>query len=305
MMYYLRYWLDLITYPLRMLLYAPGRLFSGSRRFFGISLPARVAILTAIFLIICVAITLALFINLNDRTFVKSKLTVGFFIVVTILAAAIPLVLYKALKLWLEGEMSPFPDIDHAWKAGMAELARQGLNLTETPLFLVLGSTDQRQEKTLFSASQLSLNIHEFPNGPAALHWYANPDGIYLVCTETSSLSKVSRMAAKADEDASSLRAVPGAPRSGADALRGTIIAGSPDEREESPPAARPQAEAADRAGPQNAGQTGSRGKAAILGTMILDTSDSAMEKGRTPGPADGRLIKLSQADAMEQERRL
>ena len=46
------------------------------------------------------------------------------------------------------------------------------------PIFLVLGSANVRQETALVRAAGLSLRVHDVPEGPAPLHWYAGPDGI-------------------------------------------------------------------------------------------------------------------------------
>jgi hypothetical protein len=304
MMYYFQQFIYWITYPLRMLFYAPGQLLAGSKRLGGISLPARVAILTFLFLIICAVVTVVLFIKFPGRSFAYAKLTPGFYIVVSILLILIPLVLYKALKLWLEGETSPFPDIDHAWKTGLAELQRQGLDLGHTPLFLVLGSAGTRQEKALFSASQLNLNVKEFPSGPAALHWFANPDGVYLVCSETSCLSKVSNLGTKAAEEAlQSLGPISpsSSPRSNENALRGTIIAGPASDRE-TPEGPRPSPSKP----PASPPAPGRRAMAAIQGTMILDSGgDADADRGRAPTSGGGGLVKLAQQDASEMERRL
>ena len=57
-----------------------------------------------------------------------------FWLVSCALIVAIPLVLYKTLLLWLEGPVSRYPEIDAAWKAGMAALGEKGLDVHQTPL---------------------------------------------------------------------------------------------------------------------------------------------------------------------------
>lgn len=113
------------------------------------------------------------------------------------LVIAIPLVLYRAIKLWLEGDKSPFPDIDFAWKAGIDALAQNGLSPTSAPLFLVLGSSGVRQEKSLIRAAGLGLRVHDTPDGPAPLHWHAGPDGIYLILSETCGASSLAALLEK------------------------------------------------------------------------------------------------------------
>ena len=292
---FIRRLLDIITYPLRAMLSAPGRLISSSRRVAGLSLPARVALLVAFFLVICVVATLLAFYHTQDRSFVKAKLTPAFVAVIVALVLLIPLVLYKALKLWLEGEVSPFPDIDHAWRAGLAELQRQGLDPLQIPIFLILGSAGEVQEKSLFDAAKLSLNLSAVPQGPAALHWYANPEGIYLVCTGVGSLSRLSALAAETAEQEKS-RPMPIVHRPAGDALRGTIIA-SPGGASGSPTttsaAVRPVQPAARQSN--------------IRGTMVVggQGEDGNFEADDQPATAEKRVLKLDQHEVSEQTRRL
>lgn len=122
-----------------------------------------------------------------------------------LLVIAIPLVLYQAIRLWLEGEPSAFPDIDFAWRTGIDALANNGLSLSSAPLFFVLGSAGHRQESTLLRAAGLSLRVHDLPEGPAPLHWYAGPDGIYLVLSEVCGLSSLATLLEKRRANAQSL----------------------------------------------------------------------------------------------------
>ena len=166
--YYLRQFFDFLTLPIRAFFSAPGRVFASSKKVFGLSLPARVAIFVALFLILCVTVSFLVFARTEGHIFTAAKMK--YLPVILILVIVIPLVVYKLLKVWLEGDVSPFSDIEHAWNAGLAEMKRHGLDLSQTPLFLVLGSQDEAQEKALFDASRLSLNLREVPVGPAALH---------------------------------------------------------------------------------------------------------------------------------------
>jgi hypothetical protein len=119
------------------------------------------------------------------------------FVAVILLAIATPVAVYFALRLWLQGDVSRFPDIDYAWKAGMDALRESGIPLNGTPLFLILGSTNEAQEKAIMDAAGLRMRVACTPEGPAPLHWYANPDGIFLFCTESCLLSAFSRIEEK------------------------------------------------------------------------------------------------------------
>jgi IcmF-related N-terminal domain len=126
-----------------------------------------------------------------------------------LLVIAIPLVLYQAIRLWLQGEQSAFPDIDFAWKTGAKALSQNGLSLQGAPLFLVVGSAGVRQESALLGAAGLALRVHDLPEGPAPLHWYAGPDGIYLVLSEACGLSSLAALLEKRRGQAGALGDAP------------------------------------------------------------------------------------------------
>ena len=111
------------------------------------------------------------------------------------LLVAIPFIVYAALQLWLQGDTSRFPDIDFAWKAGVQELERNGIKLTEAPIFLMLGSCDEARERQLFEASGYSFAVTQFPAGSAALHFYANRKVVFISCTSTGQLSRLAAVA--------------------------------------------------------------------------------------------------------------
>ena len=187
--------LEIITLPLRAALAAPGRICTPLRRLLNLSLPARVAMLAAVFLLICVIAAFATFYWTPNHASWNYWIAPWRVSVIVVLTVAIPLVIYKTLNLWLEGEASPFPDINQAWKAGMAALEEKGLDLSQAALFLILGSAGHEQEKTLFDAARLELPVREVPQGPAAIHWYANAEGIYLLCTDACCLSRLAKSA--------------------------------------------------------------------------------------------------------------
>ncbi len=222
--YYLRRFFRMLINPIRALFMSPKKVFSTGGRLFGISLPARVAVLVWFFLVIIAVIFFVIGYKLPDSAFAEANRWARWCIV--ILVMVIPLILYHVLKLWLEGDVSPFEDIEKAWNEGVLELERQGLDLSQIPLFLILGSDGQQREKALFDASGLSLNIRDFPQGPRPLHWYVNPDGIYLVATEAGSLSRLAHIARKValEEPSSPAPSLEG-PSGGAD-IRGTIVPG-------------------------------------------------------------------------------
>lgn len=198
-MYYVRQFIQALLYPLQALLMSPGKVSSSARRLAAISLPARISILVGLFLVF---VAVAYYITPLGRGEEESRrYDLWELALVVFLIVAIPVALYYVLRLWLEGEVSRYPDIDYAWKAGLAELRTHGLELEYTPLFLVLGSPGELAEKVLFNASQLPFRVREIPVGSAALHWFAEPNGVYLVCTDVGCLTKLAAVAKRAAEE--------------------------------------------------------------------------------------------------------
>ncbi len=162
------------------------------RRLWRLSLAAKAAWLSAFALLVVVAIAWMTFFVEPESVPWRHAMTPGRVIAVVCLLILIPLVVYRVLKLWLEGDTSRFPDLDFAWRAGVTALERNGVDLATVPIYLVLGAASERQERLLFDAAGLGLRVHDVPEGPAPLHWYAGPEAVFLCCTEASWMSALS-----------------------------------------------------------------------------------------------------------------
>ncbi|HEY5312824.1 MAG TPA: type VI secretion protein IcmF/TssM N-terminal domain-containing protein [Pirellulales bacterium] len=176
------------------------------RRFAQRSLAARAATYVAVGLCCLVLAAWTLFL-LDARSVPwRHSLSLGRVATVCVLLIVIPLVIYRALRLWLEGDAPPFPDMNYAWRAGLESLESHGLDVRTLPVFLVLGSDDEQGQRDLMNASGLEFRCRGVPEGPAALHWYANPDAIFIHCQDASCVSALSIMQAKRSTDAISAR---------------------------------------------------------------------------------------------------
>lgn len=264
----------------------PGRIsrfFSSVRAFPGrLSLPARAGCLTACFLF-CAVVTvwIAFYVNPSSVPW-RHSLTYTRMLAVLVLMLILPWVVYRGLRLWLEGDPSEFPDLEYAWNAGVDALAANGLSLDSAPLFLVLGAPHETAARSIMRASGRSLRVHATPSGPAPLHWFASPDAIYLFCTDASWLSALARLVANqpAAAIASSLSG-----------LEVPSIARSSQPRRTQPP--KPPAQSA----PPDYAQSGS-----VKGTISLDqfvaSKDAARESpsaaaspSREEHPGEGTMV--------------
>jgi hypothetical protein len=104
--------------------------------------------------------------------------------------------LLVVIGLWLlrllgpEAEEEEFADIAQAWNEAQRSLNQAGIDLTEAPLFLVLGRP-KAGEAALFDGSQLQLTVRQVPPDPGApLHVYANRESIFVTCAGASLLGR-------------------------------------------------------------------------------------------------------------------
>lgn len=212
-MYYLRQILYRLTYPLQALLYAPSRLFGTPKRLLGMSLPARVALVLAVFLLLVTIAAFVAYLLTPDRPRWEVWFEAWHILVIVGLLVAIPLMTYFTMKLWLETDVSHFPDIDRAWNEGLRELQRKGVDISDTPLFLVLGANSDRVADGLMEASAMDFVVQGVPEGRTPLRWYAHENGIYLVATGVGCLTHINGLS----------HAITGAPVGPARDIRGTL----------------------------------------------------------------------------------
>lgn len=151
-----------------------------------VTTPGCASCLTSFFLVVTVAVVWLVF--FLDPLHVPWRHSVGWPRIVAILAlvVVIPIAINKMLKWWTEGEPSPFPDLESSWYAGLQALASHGLSISSLPLYVVVGSASERQERALMDAAGATLLVDGVPKGQSPLHWYASNQAIYLYCSDAS-----------------------------------------------------------------------------------------------------------------------
>lgn len=256
----------------------PSRFFGSGQRLFGLSLPARVSIIVAVLLLLGVAVHLLLA-HFTQHRFFRPLVNDPKYLAGTIvLVVLIPVVVYYMVKYWLEGEVSPYAEIDLAWRAGLDALERNGIDLTQTPLYLVLGTSGEEQEKAIFEACRMSLNVSGVPQGPAALHWYANAEAIYLVASQTCASSW---LAANVQDDSAVEYVAGPEPASTGNSIRATMVIGADSGS---------SAELPKTASSPSPATVQRRGSPDIYGTMVLSGEPGP---SASPQRAGARIRKL------------
>jgi hypothetical protein len=166
-------------------------------------LQARAALVLGLSLLVLVAIAWTIFSLSPSHVPWRHAMAWTRIGIVIALVFLVPLTFYWMLRLWLVGYRSRFPDIDEAWNAGLQALARNGISLRAAPVFLILGVPSADLERSIMEACGGEFSVRGVPEGPAPLHWYANADRIYLVCSEVGWLSRVNREVNQAQSAAS------------------------------------------------------------------------------------------------------
>lgn len=89
-----------------------------------------------------------------------------------------------------EEDLIEFPDIEQAWDEAVRSLHQNGIELTDAPLFFLLGRPKAEEEAT-FAAAQLQLKVSGAPTRPdAPLHVYAGREAIFVTCPGASLLGR-------------------------------------------------------------------------------------------------------------------
>lgn len=89
-----------------------------------------------------------------------------------------------------EAAASVYPDIDSAWDEARVLLEQAGIDLTDLPLFLLLGEPRGGVEH-LFGASQIPLVVRHAPRkADSPLRVYASRQAVYVTCVGASLLGR-------------------------------------------------------------------------------------------------------------------
>jgi hypothetical protein len=178
----------------------------------GMSLAARIAALVAVFQVVVVLLAIVVLLVGEEQQVLAAWWRPGKLAVLALLLVLTPLLVYQAARLWLERDASRFPDILAAWQGGLAELRRQGISLTEVPLFLVIGGTSDDEEQRLLAEVPGEFLVKAAPAGAAAVHLYGSFDAVFVCIGNACQLSDVVRRGGDARPAAVAAQSTTGKP---------------------------------------------------------------------------------------------
>ncbi len=291
-MSFVRFFLRAITAPFRWLLSLPVWVVSAPRRVLGLSMPMRGALLVLFVLLICTIISIIIEVLPHDGVEVSSWFGNWPGKVMVILIFVIPVAVYFWLKMWMEGDVSRYPALDDAWADGVKALESKGIDITTTPLFLVIGSSSEKAARSLFQASSLDLDVAQVPQGKSPFQWFSDGESIFIVCHDCSCLSVVNRQAsALGPTTPTSQPDLRGTAASGQDGIRGTMVAGGGTVRSSAAFASAEEDEPADAN--------------MLRGTLVAGAPSGGGGPAAPAGPAGGSGGLLPRREADEQSERI
>jgi hypothetical protein len=112
---------------------------------------------------------------------------------VILLLIVIPIVVFRAVTLWIMGAGPRFVDIDFSWRAGVEAMAKQGINLKSAPLFVIIGAGSDKLRRNFMASVGTEFSVNGVPDVPAPLHWYLSKDAIYLYVDNASWMNLAAR----------------------------------------------------------------------------------------------------------------
>lgn len=225
--------IHIISYPFQLVFMAPAALVGASSWFRGVSLAMRVAVVVFLFMLLFTTISAVYqFLGIDPTNADRGSWLRESFLPSLVLMVLTPPVVYVAVRFWLEGSISRFPDIDAAWKEGVQALEAAGISLTNTPIFLVLGARDEKQMRSLMRSTSIKFAVQGEPQGNKPLHFYAAIDekisgseekltAVYIFAVDASRASKLHQLGFG---DSGRSRGVEDTVR--ASDMRGTMVSG-------------------------------------------------------------------------------
>ena len=106
---------------------------------------------------------------------------------------AITIFVYYFIKLYLKEAVSRFPELDRIWGEGVDQAYDKGLSISDTPLFLVLGTSQQREVKALTSLMGMEFTVEVPSGGSPPISFYAGEKGVFVFLNGCNCISRLSQ----------------------------------------------------------------------------------------------------------------
>lgn len=97
---------------------------------------------------------------------------------------------YWTVRTWTDQLPTKHQDIHRAWMAGVQALQHRGTNVADTPIFLLLGCQDPKQQLNFLRKAGFDLAMDPVPADPTApIRWFISDTCIVMGCTTPGTFS--------------------------------------------------------------------------------------------------------------------
>lgn len=135
---------------------------------------------------VCSCVGFLMVLLLGQASIFQSWWSPGKAIILFVLLLVVPILVYYAARLWLDrGEKSRWGDVEAAWNVALVELSRQQVSLKDVPLFLLLGTDGQEEERGILQNAD-QFDGAGIPAGQCALHFPVAPKASFFVFRESA-----------------------------------------------------------------------------------------------------------------------
>ncbi len=184
--------IDAITTPLRQLFQWFVQCLPGVRAISKWTIPTKWSLMTLFFLLLiwAAAFVKHLLVTTDTEWDLKDWLT--WFLLPIPMITAISIFVYFFVKLYMKEEVSRFPELDRIWGEGLEAAHEKGISIADTPLFLILGTSQQREVKSLTSLMGIEFAVEVAGSGSPPISFYASEKGIFVFLNGCNCISRLS-----------------------------------------------------------------------------------------------------------------
>ncbi len=179
--------IDAITTPIRQLITWFVQCLPGMNAIARLSLPTKWSLLSLLFLLMIwgAALVRHYFFDLGTRHWFEYEVVPIFFVM------SISIFVYFFVLFLLKEQVSRYPELDRIWSDALDQSKDKSISISNTPLFLVLGSSNQRDVKTIAGSMGIDFPVDIQSSGAPPLTFHACRDAIFVFVNGCNCISRL------------------------------------------------------------------------------------------------------------------
>ena len=181
--------IDAITTPIRQLITWFVQCLPGMNFISRLSLPTKWSILSLLFLLMIWGAALVRHIYFGENSNIDP---IMFRYVPIPFVISIPIFVYFFVLFLLKEQPSRYPELDRIWSDALEQSKDKGISISNTPLFLVLGTSTQREVKAIVGSMGIDFPVDIQSSGAPPLTFHACNNAIFLFVNGCNCISRLS-----------------------------------------------------------------------------------------------------------------